>query len=117
MNKTFRKSLLFIALVAALAGCRKKIYDDFYGRPEGLAQPIYQVLTEKGNFKTLLALVDKSGYKETLISGSGYWTLFAPNDDAFTKYFKDRGISGVNNIDSVTARAMVQYALVYNSFE
>ena len=117
MNKTLQKSLLFFALVAALAGCKKKIYDDFYGRPAGLAQPIYQVLTEKGNFKTLLALVDKSGYKETLVSGSGYWTLFAPNDDAFTKYFKDKGISGVNSIDSVTARAIVQYALVYNSFE
>ena len=117
MNKTLRKSLLFFALVAAFTGCRKKIYEDFYGRPDTLANPMYQVLTERGNFKSLLALIDKSGYKETLISGAGYWTLFASNDEAFSKYFKDRGISGVGNIDSATARAMVQYVLVFNSFE
>lgn len=117
MNKTIQKSLLFIMLAAASAGCRKKIYDDFYGRPDSLAHPIYNVLTEKGNFKNLVALIDKSGYKETLVSGAGYWTLFAPNDDAFTQYFKDRGIGGIANIDSITARAMLQYMLVFNSYE
>ncbi|HEY1202920.1 MAG TPA: fasciclin domain-containing protein, partial [Niastella sp.] len=55
--------------------------------------------------------------KQVLVAGGGYWTMFAPNDEAFDKYFKDKGIADVNAIDSVTARAMVQYFLVYNSFE
>jgi len=117
MNKTLQKSLLFFALVAALTGCRKKIYEDFYGRPDSLANPIYQVLTERGNFKNLLALIDKSGYRETFFTGAGYWTLFAANDDAFNLYFKDRGIGGIADIDSATARAILQYCLVFNSFE
>ncbi len=117
MRKTFQQLSLLFILIAALTGCKKKIYDDFYGRPDTLAHPIYNVLTERGNFKSLIALIDKSGYKETLITGAGYWTLFASNDDAFSKYFKDRGISGINDIDSATARAMLQYSLVFNSFE
>ncbi|RYD87291.1 MAG: hypothetical protein EOP54_29000, partial [Sphingobacteriales bacterium] len=77
---------------------------------------IYQVLDARGNFKNMLAMIDKAGYKNTL-STAGYWTMFAPNDDAFTKFFQDRGIGGVANVDSATARAVVQYLLVYNAFD
>src|SRR4051812_25985870 len=99
------------------ASCRKKAWDEFYNRPDSLADPMYGQLSKKGNFKNLLALIDKGGYKQVLSQGGGYWTLFAPNDEAFDKYFKDKGIGSVSAIDSVTARAMVQYCLVYNSFE
>ncbi len=116
MNKTLLKPLSFLLLLALVAGCRKKVWDDFYGRPASLAAPIYQVLSDRGNFKNLLALIDKSGYKQTLITGAGYWTLFASNDDAFNQYFKDNGISGVSAIDSVTARSMIQYCLVFNTY-
>lgn len=113
----YKSNALFILLIVLLSvGCRKKEWDAFYGRPDNLAPPIYQVLDERGNFKSLLALIDKSGYKETLVTGAGYWTFFAPNDAAFADYFKSNNLSGVASIDSVTARAMVQYMLVYNKF-
>lgn len=96
------------------AGCKKK-FDEYYARPTSLEPPIYQQLQARGNFKSLLALIDKSGYKETLNS-AGYWTFFAPNDEAFTKFFTDRGISGVDKIEATTARAVVQYLLTYNAF-
>lgn len=108
--------LPFLALLILMGSCRKKEWDAKYDRPASLEPPIYTVLEQKGNFKNLLALINKSGYYETM-TGAGYWTLFAPNDAAFTQYFTDKGISGVEGIDSVTARAMIQYWLVYNSFE
>lgn len=111
-----RKILLSALWFLVLLSCRKKEWDAFYGRPDSLEAPIYQRLDDMANFKTLLQLIDKSGYKETLKSGAGYWTFFAPNDNAFAQYFTDKGINGVNGIDSITARAMVQYMLVYNSF-
>jgi uncharacterized surface protein with fasciclin (FAS1) repeats len=104
-------------VLLVFASCRKKAWDEFYNRPDSLADPIYSQLNNKGNFKSLLALIDKSGYKPVLSLGGGYWTMFAPNDEAFDKYFKDKGLANVDAIDSVTARAMVQYCLVYNSFE
>lgn len=108
---------LLILLTLVLISCRKKEWDAFYGRPDGLESPIYGRLQERGNFSLLLKLIDKSGYKETLESGAGYWTFFAPNDAAFFAYFTDKGISGIESINETTARAMVQYMLVYNAFE
>ncbi|MBS1563281.1 MAG: fasciclin domain-containing protein [Bacteroidetes bacterium] len=115
MNRLLQRIFYCILLSALLAGCRKKAFDDYYGRPENLAPPIYQQLTARGNFKTLLAVVDKAGYKD-ILAGAGSFTMFAPNDAAFQKYFTDRGISGVDQIDSATARQIVSFSLVYNAF-
>ncbi|MBE7171211.1 MAG: fasciclin domain-containing protein [Williamsia sp.] len=114
MNRTIIKMALFSAGILFLFSC-KKSFDEYYQRPATLAPPIYQQLQSKGKFKTLLALIDKADYKETLNS-AGYWTFFAPNDSAFTRYFQEKGIGGVDKIEAKTARAMVQYLLVYNSF-
>jgi len=115
MNRLLSRIFLLIALSALLAHCRKKAFDDYYGRPDNLQPPIYQVLTAKGNFKSLLAVIDKSGYKD-ILSGAGSFTMFAPNDAAFQKYFADKGISGVSQMDSATAKQLVTFSLVYNAF-
>lgn len=117
MDKLFKKRLIVILmLVVAFASCRKKEFDAFYGRPETLADPIYQQLQAKGNFTSLLACIDKAGYKD-ILGKSGYWTMFAPNDDAFKKYFTEKGITGVEQIDAITATGIVKYALIFNAFK
>lgn len=115
-----RKTLLQLFSIAVLSlwifsGCSRKEWEDVYARPEWLAPPIYQQLQAKGRFNQLLGVIDKSGYKNTL-SSAGYWTLFAPNDQAFDKYYKAKGIAGLSQIDSVQAQAIVKYLLVYNAF-
>jgi uncharacterized surface protein with fasciclin (FAS1) repeats len=100
--------------VTTLFACKKK-FDEYYERPDNLAPPIYQQLQSKEKFKTFLAVIDKSGYKPTL-SAAGYWTIFAPNDSAFQAYFTANNTS-VEKMDSATARALVQFSLVYNAFE
>lgn len=115
--KRFCYSLLLFAVASVLfTACRKKAFDEYYGRPDNLADPIYQQLVSRGNFQHLVKLIDRSGYKQTL-SGAGYWTFFAPNDNAFQTFFADRGINGVEAIDSSTARNMIQFLLVYNSYK
>lgn len=102
-NRTLTCTAALLTAGLLLAGCKKK-FDEYYARPDNLAPAIYAQLQTRGNFKNLLALIDKSGYKQTL-SSAGYWTFFAPNDSAFGKFFQDRGISGVDKIDSATAQA------------
>jgi uncharacterized surface protein with fasciclin (FAS1) repeats len=104
-----------LLLVVSFSECRKKAFDAYYGRPENLAAPIYQQLDAKGNFKNLLACIDKAGYKETL-SAAGYWTMFAPNDNAFKAFFTQRGINDISQLDSGTCKQIVTYSLVYNAF-
>lgn len=113
MNRILRITSGFLLLLLFLSGCKKDM--SFYARPANLAPAIYQQLSARGNFTSLLAVIDKAGYKD-ILSTAGYWTLFAPNDSAFIKYFKLKGITGVKDIDSVTARKIVTYSLVYNSY-
>ncbi len=117
MSKIVCKFLIvFLTVIVAATGCRKQEFDEFYGRPESLEDPIYQQLQAKGNFSSLLTCIDKAGYKD-ILGKSGYWTMFAPNDEAFTKYFKENGITDASQIDENTALAIVKYALIYNAFK
>lgn len=99
-----------------MVNCRKKAYDEYYGRPASLEPPIYQQLAAKGNFKSLLGCIDKAGYKN-ILGAAGYWTFFAPHDSAFTVYFKENNISGIDQLDSNACRKIVTYCLVYNAFK
>lgn len=117
MDKPFKKRLIVILMLfVAFSSCRKEEFDAFYGRPDSLADPIYQQLQAKGNFTSLLACIDKAGYKD-ILGKSGYWTMFAPNDDAFKKFFVEKGISGVEEINVEMATGIVKYALIYNAFK
>lgn len=114
-NLSNRLIVLSCLLVAAL-GCKKKAWDEYYGRPDTLEPPIYQVLESKGNFRHILAAIDKAGYGKTL-GAAGYWTFFAPHDSAFDVYFKANSISGIEDLDSNACRKIVTYCLVYNAFK
>jgi uncharacterized surface protein with fasciclin (FAS1) repeats len=111
----FKRIIVLLLSVITIASCNKK-FDEYYQRPANLEPPIYQQLQAKGNFKNLLAAIDKAGYKRTL-SGAGYWTFFAPHDSAFQVYFKERNISGIDQLDSAACQKIVTYCLVYNAFK
>ncbi len=116
MYKLLPKMLLAVTLLLLLAGCRKKAFDEYYGRPDSLEPPIYQQLEARGNFKHLLTAIDKAGYKNTL-AAAGYWTFFAPHDSAFQVYFAANGINGMDQLDSNACRQIVTYCLVYNAYK
>ena len=115
MKRKINYYLLILPLLALFASCSRDVFDEYYGRPDYLEDPIYQRLDAKGNFKNFTALIEKAGYKD-ILSKSGYWTMFAPNDAAFVTYFQENGISSVSQIDEATATKIVKYALVYNAF-
>ena len=115
MCRLLQSFLLLVTICILLVNCRKKQWDEYYNRPEGLEPPIYQVLQSKGNFSTLLTCIDKAGYKN-ILSNAGYWTLFAPTNEAFTRYFKEQNITGIEALDSAAAQKIVRFCLVYNSF-
>lgn len=111
MDKLFKNRLiLFLMFIVALSGCRKEAFDKFYGRPDTLADPIYQQLQQRGNFTKFLDCVNKSGYQETL-SAAGSWTIFAPTDAAFETYMKEYNLTEISN---ELASAIVRYAMTYD---
>ncbi len=115
MKRKINYYLLILSFLALLSSCGQDVFDEYYARPDYLEPPIFQQLEARGNFKNLTTLIEKAGYKD-ILGKAGYWTMFAPNDDAFAKYFQENGISDVNQIDNATAAKIVRYALVYNAF-
>ncbi|WP_028376224.1 fasciclin domain-containing protein [Leeuwenhoekiella sp. MAR_2009_132] len=115
MNKKLHHYLLLLFVLVTLGSCSREEVDEYYARPDDLEDPIFQQLEARGNFSNFTTLIDKAGYKD-ILSKSGYWTMMAPNDAAFSKYFAENNISNVSQIDSVTAAKIVRYALIYNAF-
>lgn len=111
MSRIVPKLLIVsMTFIFVLSSCRKKEFDEFYGRPDNLAAPIYQQLHDKANFTKFLDCVDKSGYKETL-SAAGSWTVFAPTDEAFTAYMTENNLT---TISTELASSIVRYAMTYD---
>jgi uncharacterized surface protein with fasciclin (FAS1) repeats len=115
MNYLIKRNFILLAVLCFLFSCKKK-FDEYYERPSSLEPPIYQQLESRGNFKNIIAAIDKAGYK-SILGAAGYWTFFAPHDSAFGVYFKEQNISGIEQLDSAACRRIVTYCLVYNAFD
>jgi len=115
MNKPLLSYFLISFCAIVIASCSKKEFDEYYARPDDLEDPIYQQLVARGNFSNFTSLIDKANYKD-ILSKAGYWTMLAPNDAAFERFFQEQGISGISEIDSTMAAKIVRYALIYNAF-
>ncbi|WP_205509597.1 fasciclin domain-containing protein [Longitalea arenae] len=109
-----RYAVYLVTAWLLLAACKKQ-FNDYYDRPGSLEPPVYQQLEARGNFKHLLAAIDKAGYKE-ILSAAGYWTFFAPHDSAFQLYLTSKNLSSVEELDAESCRQIVTYSLVYNAF-
>ncbi|RZL53126.1 MAG: hypothetical protein EOO93_21325, partial [Pedobacter sp.] len=114
MNRFTKIYCILILPAFLLTSCQKK-FGEFYERPEGLGDPIYQQLEQRGNFKELTAVIDKAGYKK-ILSETGWWTFFAPTDEAFKTFYQEKAITGVDGISDSLATSIVKYLLVYNSY-
>lgn len=115
MIRFFYGTFFILSVIILTSSCRKKEFDKYFARPDSLADPIYQQLQARKNFTNILACIDKAGFKQ-ILGTSGYWTFFAPNDDAFKTYFQANGINSVQQIDSVKAAGIVTYCLVQNAY-
>jgi len=107
---------LACCLVALLAFSACDDNDDYYERPSWLEPPIYEILKGRGNFSMYLSAVDRTLYSSVL-KGSGSYTVFAPNDEAFRSFLADRGYSSVENIPVEELTKIVGYSMIYNKFE
>ena len=95
-------------------GCEKE-RDEHYQRPSWLEPPVYNVLEEKGNFKSYLHCVDKANYKQ-ILSAAGYYTVFAPTDEAFQSFLQEKGLNSIGEIDTLTAKEIVSYSVIQNAY-
>ena len=87
------------------------------GQPDWLGNSIYERLSEEGNYKTMLQLIDDLGQKEVL-SHTGSKTLFAANDSSFQQWFKNNswGVSSYNQLSLAQRKLLLNSSMVNNAY-
>lgn len=106
--------IMCLLLFLAISSCSNN--DDYYERPLWLEPPIYEVLREKGNFNLYLKAIDKTLYSSVL-KGSGNYTVFAPNDEAFEKFLINKKYASIDDIPNDELIKIIGYSMVFNKFE
>jgi hypothetical protein len=111
---TKNKLLTLTALcLLVFFGCRKEL-DEKYIRPDWLAGKLYTQIKTIPELSTFAELLHVSGY-DTIIDVSGSYTVFAPSNDAFKKYFQENSkYKSVTDIPKAEVNRLVKYHLVQN---
>jgi len=96
MKKSVKLILVAIFAVGifGMTGCVD--HQERYETPPWLGGSSIEILTERGNYTTFLALMEKANYTEPI--SKQLFSLFVPNDEAFDAYFKSIGKNSVNDL-------------------
>ena len=104
-----------VSFMFLFGSCESK-FDEYYEKPSWIENPAYDVLQKEGRFSKYLQLVDKTLYAKQL-KGSGSYTFFAPNDQAFDAWLAEKGYNSVADVPTDVASDIVSYTMVYNQYE
>ncbi|MDR2087595.1 MAG: fasciclin domain-containing protein [Dysgonamonadaceae bacterium] len=112
--KKIIQSFLCTLCVFLFVQCNEDV-EQYYERPDRLEKPIYEVLAQDGNFSRYLQCVDKTEYAP-ILKGAGLYTVFAPNDEAFVAYLKEKAYASINDIPEEELNRLVAYSIVYSKW-
>lgn len=105
--------LIFLAgiITTCLFSCKKDL-QDIYKRPSWLAGKVFTQIESQDDLKIFAQCIKRTGY-DTLINKSGSYTVFAPNNDAFTLYFQAHpAYKSVDDIPLDELRRIVEYHII-----
>lgn len=85
--------------------------------PEFLGQSIYHELQNRGEFSTVLRLIDDLEYAEVL-SKTGSKTLFVANDSAYGEFFKNNpwGVTSYEELSKNQKRVLLNNSMLNNAY-
>lgn len=92
-------------------GCEKK-FDEYYKVPDDLIGTILEVLDEDGNYTQFCKAVELVEFDDVL-GKTGNFTVFAPDDAAFTMFFNEHGYSSLDDIPEEELEGIVYYHIVF----
>lgn len=107
---------IFIVLFCTLFFVQCEKDKTYFDEPDWLEPPIYEILQNEGRFTNYLSCVDKTTYAGLLKEG-GLYTVFAPNDDAFSAYLTKKGYTSVDDIPDEEVNAIVTYSMVFSKWK
>jgi uncharacterized surface protein with fasciclin (FAS1) repeats len=111
--------LIFISVgVLLTCGCTDIQDQDKYQSPKWQKGKIFTQILEDDDLETFALLLKITGY-DTILNTSGSYTVFAPTDEAFNKFFQDYPEYQFGT-DSVKASqkliSLVEFQIIYNAW-
>ncbi len=104
--------LLFAITLLFLYSCKPE--PDIYKRPDWLAGKVYTQVLAQPELSTFANCIELTGYDQ-ILDVSGSYTVFAPSNDAFTKYFEQNTkYNSVEDIPISELTKIVKYHIVQN---
>jgi transforming growth factor-beta-induced protein len=107
IEQTYLRRLLSLLVVLTAAVVLVSCEDDDDVVDDDPVGTIYQEISGANNYTILEAAINKAGLQSTL-EGSGSFTLFAPNDNAFVS----AGITDLDDYSADELAAILQYHMV-----
>lgn len=116
-SKYFHFLLALVFLVGISWGCHEDITDlEKYKSPAWLKGKLFTQIKAQEDLNIFISCLEKTGY-DTILNTSGSYTVFAPTDEAFQKFFQDN--PQYNSIEDIPVKdldAMVRYQIIYNAW-
>ena len=108
------KQLIILAIIAVLfTGCWEEEYNKF-DRPAWLVGKLYSQIKEIPELSTFTKCLELTGY-DTIVDVSGSYTIFAPSNEAFQKYFQGNpNYSSVEDIPLPELNRLVKFHMLQN---
>jgi uncharacterized surface protein with fasciclin (FAS1) repeats len=105
---------LSVLLIFLVLGCREYDREEKYKRPDWLAGKVYTQVKDQPELSTFARCIELTGY-DTILDVSGSYTVFAPNNEAFSAYFQNNPqYSSPEDIPLPELRRLVKYHIVQN---
>lgn len=111
-----RTTSWFIAILLLIlaAGCREYEPPEKYRRPDWLAGKVYTQVLSQPELSTFAECIRLSGY-DSILDVSGTWTVFAPNNAAFSDFFAAHTqYSKPEDIPADELERLVEFHIVQN---
>jgi len=108
-SKTY---LLLFLTFTALFGC-KTGYDEYWPKENPKTGFIYDKLKNNPEFTIFAAGLERAGLVK-FVNVSGLYTVFAPTNDAFQKFFKTKGYNSINDVPVSNLFSMLSFHIANN---
>lgn len=110
-----RKPLVFMFLISVIicliSGC-KRDFGTFYDPPKGQESTIYKQLVNNPKLSTFVSAIDSVPGLKNELNSSGLFTIMAPDNDAFAKFFEEHPNYKLNVIPADTLALIVKYHIL-----
>lgn len=115
MNRTgWFLTVLGLVGFICFTSCKTELGEVYKDSTKEQVYSYLKIDENKEEFSILVEAMDKSGLAG-MLNSYGTYTLFAPTNKGFESYFANKGISGLEGMDSLAIRELLVYHILNNA--